>query len=160
MSDPEAGAIDFMYLLDRLEEALATGSRLPLTARTLVDEQECLDILDQMRVAMPSEIKEARRVIAERDTVLAQARDETERIIRTAEHRASRLVEEHTVVRNAQLRANEIEEQAEQDAMNIREEAEKYAETVLTRVQERLEQALSNVRAGLRELETGDVSPR
>jgi vacuolar-type H+-ATPase subunit H len=160
MSDPEAGAVDFMYLLDRLEEALATGSRLPLTARTLVDEQECLDILDQMRVAMPSEIKEARRVIAERDSVMAQAHDESERIIRSAEHRANRLVEEHTLVRNAQLRANQIEEQAEQEAMNIRDEAEKYAETVLTRVQERLEQALTNVRAGLRELETGDVSPR
>jgi vacuolar-type H+-ATPase subunit H len=160
MSDPEAGAVDFMYLLDRLEEALATGSRVPLTARTLVDEQECLDILDQMRVAMPSEIKEARRVIAERDNVLAQARDETERIMRTAEHRASRLVDEHTVVRNAQLRANQIEEQAEQEALNIREDAEKYAEALLTRVQERLEQALSNVRAGLRELETGDVTPR
>lgn len=160
MSDPEAGAVDFMYLLDRLEEALATGSRVPLTARTLVDEQECLDILDQMRVAMPSEIKEARRVIAERDNVLAQARDETERIIRSAEHRASRLVEEHAVVRGAQIRANQIEEQAEHEALTIREEAEKFAEAILTRVQERLEQALSNVRAGLRELETGDVSPR
>jgi vacuolar-type H+-ATPase subunit H len=160
MPDPEAGAVDFMYLLDRLEEALATGSRVPLTARTLVDEQECLDILDQMRVAMPSEIKEARRIIAERDNVLAQARDETERIIRGAENRASRMVDEHAVVRSAQIRANQIEEQAEQEAMNIREEAEKFAEAILTRVQERLEGALSNVRAGLRELETGDVSPR
>jgi hypothetical protein len=128
MSDPEAGAVDFMYLLDRLEEALVTGSRVPLMARTLVDEQECLDILDQMRVAMPTEIKEARRVIAERDHILAQAREETERIVR--------------------------------DAINAREEADKYAETLLTRVQERLEQALTNVRAGLRELETGDVAPR
>jgi vacuolar-type H+-ATPase subunit H len=160
MSDPESGAVDFMYLLDRLEEALATGSRVPLTARTLVDEQECLDILDQMRVAMPSEIKEARRVLAERDNVLAQARDETERIIRGAENRASRMVDEHTVVRSAQLRANQIEEQAEQEALTIREEAEKFAEAILTRVQERLEAALSNVRAGLRELETGDVTPR
>ncbi len=160
MSDPEAGAVDFMYLLDRLEEALVTGSRVPLMARTLVDEQECLDILDQMRVAMPTEIKEARRIIAERDHILAQAREETERILRGAEHRANRLVEEHAVVRSAQTRANEIEEQAEQDSLNVREEAEKYAETVLTRVQERLEQALTNVRAGLRELETGDVSPR
>jgi vacuolar-type H+-ATPase subunit H len=160
MSDPESGAIDFMYLLDRLEEALATGSRLPLTARTLVDEQECLDILDQMRVAMPAEIKEARRVISERDSVLAQGRDEAERVVRSAEHRATRLVEEHTLVRSAQMRASQIEEQAEQEALNIREEAEKYAETILTRAQERLEAALSNVRAGLRELETGDVSPR
>jgi vacuolar-type H+-ATPase subunit H len=160
MSDPEAGAVDFMYLLDRLEEALVTGSRVPLMARTLVDEQECLDILDQMRVAMPTEIKEARRVIAERDHILAQAREETERILRGAEHRANRMVEEHTVVRTAQAKALEIEEQAEHDALSIREEADKYAETLLTRVQERLEQALSNVRAGLRELETGDVAPR
>ena len=160
MSDPEAGAVDFMYLLDRLEEALVTGSRVPLMARTLVDEQECLDILDQMRVAMPTEIKEARRVIAERDHILAQAREETERIVRGAEHRAARLVDEHAVVRGAQSKALQIEEQAEQEAMTIREEADKYAGTLLTRVQERLEQALSNVRAGLRELETGDVASR
>jgi vacuolar-type H+-ATPase subunit H len=160
MTEPEAGAVDFMYLLDRLEEALVTGSRVPLMARTLVDEQECLDILDQMRVAMPNEIKEARRVIAERDHILAQAREETERIVRGAEHRASRMVEEHAVVRSAQNRANQIEEQAEQEALSIREEADKYAETLLTRVQERLEQALSNVRAGLRELETGDLPQR
>lgn len=160
MSDSEAGAVDFMYLLDRLEEALVTGSRVPLMARTLVDEQECLDILDQLRVAMPTEIKEARRIIAERDHILAQAREETERIIRGAEHRASRLVEEHAVVRNAQSRALQLEEQAERDSQQVREEAEQYAETVLTRVQERLDQALSNVRAGLRELEAGDRSPR
>jgi vacuolar-type H+-ATPase subunit H len=158
MSDPEAGAVDFMYLLDRLEEALVTGSRVPLMARTLVDEQECLDILDQMRVAMPSEIKEARRVIAERDHILAQAREETERIMRGAEHRASRLVEEHALTRSAQARALEIEEEAESEAMSVREQADKYAQTVLLRVQERLEQALSNVRAGLRELETGDIA--
>jgi vacuolar-type H+-ATPase subunit H len=160
MSDADGGAVDFMYLLDRLEEALVTGSRVPLTARTLVDEQECLDVLDQMRVAMPNEIKEARRVVAERDHLLAQAREEAERILRTAEHRASRLVEEHALVRTAQARAIQIEERAEQDAMTVRDEAEKYAEALLTRVQERLEQALSNVRAGLRELETGDVAPR
>jgi vacuolar-type H+-ATPase subunit H len=160
MSDSEAGAVDFMYLLDRLEEALVTGSRVPLMARTLVDEQECLDILDQLRVAMPTEIKEARRIIAERDHILAQAREETERIIRGAEHRASRLVEEHAVVRSAQARALQLEEQAEHDSQQVREEAEQYAETVLTRVQERLDQALSNVRAGLRELEAVDRPPR
>lgn len=160
MPEPDAGAVDFLYLLDRLEEVLATGSRVPLTARTLVDEQECLDILDQMRVAMPNEIKEARRVLAERDHVLAQAREEMDRIIRGAESRAARLVDEHGLVRAAQARAIQIEERAEREAMAIREEAEKYAEALLSRVQERLEQALANVRAGLRELETGDTGPR
>lgn len=160
MSDPEAGAVDFMYLLDRLEETLVAGSRVPLTARTLVDEHECLEILDQLRVAMPTEIKEARRIIAERDHLLAQAREETERIIRGAEHRAGRLIEEHAVVRGAQSRALQIEEQADRDAIQIREEAEHYAEKVLSRVQERLDQALTQVRAGLRELEASDHPAR
>ena len=154
------GAVDFMYLLDRLEEALVTGSRVPLMQRTLVDEQECLDILDQMRVAMPTEIKEARRVIAEREHILAEAREEGERIVAGAKKHANRLVDEHAVVRAAELRASEIEEQAERDALTTREDADRYAGTLLTRVQERLEQALSSVRTGLRELETGDIAPR
>lgn len=152
MTVPEPGAGDFLYLLDRLEEALVTGSRVPLTARTLVDEQECLDIIDQLRVSLPRELKEARRILEERDEILAQAQDETERAIRAAEARASRLVEEHALVRTANARALAIEERAEQEAQAIRLEAERYAQQLLQRVQERLDQALSGVRAGLREL--------
>jgi hypothetical protein len=76
VTTPEPGTVDFIYLLDRLEEALAAGSRVPLTARTLVDEQECLDIVDQMRVTLPTEVKYARRLVAEREHLLAQARDD------------------------------------------------------------------------------------
>jgi vacuolar-type H+-ATPase subunit H len=157
---PEPGTVDFMYLLDRLEETLVTGSRVPLTARTLVDEQECLDILDQMRVALPGEVKYARRMVEERDTLLNQAREEAERIVRNAEAKAVRLVEEHIVVRDAQARALQIEDEAERSAEQIRGEAELYAGKVLSRVGERLEHALGSVRAGIRELETGDIDPR
>ena len=154
----EPGTVDFLYLLDRLEDALATGSRVPLTDRTLVDEQECLDILDQMRVALPDEVKHARRIVAEREHLLAQAREETERTIRDAELRAGRLVEEHALVRAAQTRAIEIEDAAERAAAEIRAEAERYARRVLGRLKERLEQALGNVKTGLRELEVGDIT--
>lgn len=159
MTVPEPGTVDFMYLLDRMEEALAAGSRVPLTDRTLVDEQECLDILDQMRVALPDEVKYARRVVAEREHLLAQAREEVERIIRNAELRAGRLVEEHAMVRAAQGRALQIEDGAERAAEQIRAEAERYARLVLGRVAERLEQALGGVKAGLRELESSDSRP-
>ena len=160
MTVPEPGAGDFLYLLDRLEEALVTGSRVPLTARTLVDEQECLDIIDQLRVSLPRELKEARRILEERDQILAQAEEETERAIRAAEARASRLVEEHAVVRAANARAVSIEERAEEEAQEIRLEAERYAQQLLQRVQERLDQALNGVRAGLRELGQPDSVDR
>ena len=155
LAAPEPGTVDFMYLLDRLEEALAEGSRLPLTARTLVDEQECLNILDQMRIALPIEMAHARRIVSEQENLLARARDEADRIIRNAEMRAGRLTEEHALARAAQARALQIEDGAERAAREIRAEAERYAEVVLARVGERLEQALANVKAGLRELETG-----
>jgi vacuolar-type H+-ATPase subunit H len=156
----EPGTVDFLYLLDRLEEALVTGSRVPLTARTLVDEQECLDIIDQMRAALPSEVKYARRVVEERENLLAQAHEEAERVVRNAEMKAGRLVEDHALVRAAQTRALQIEDEAERTADEIRAEAERYAGRLLGRVTERLEQALDNVRVGLRELEAGDVATR
>ena len=156
---PEPGTIDFLYLLDRLEEALSEGSRLPLTARTLVDEQECLAIVDQMRIALPAEVAQARRIVAEQEDVLARARDEADRLIRNAETRAGRLTEEHALARAAQARAIQIEDAAERAARQIHADAERYAELVLGRVGERLEQAMAGIKAGLRELEAGEGRP-
>src|SRR2546426_1446004 len=102
--------MDILYLLDQLEEVLGAGSRLPLTSRTLVDEQEILDILDQIRVSIPDEIKAARRQMQEREQLLADAHAEADHLIREAEeHIASRLAEHH-LVRSAESRAAEIEE--------------------------------------------------
>jgi vacuolar-type H+-ATPase subunit H len=113
-----------------------------------------------MRVALPSEVKYARRLVEERDSLLAQAHDEAERVVRNAEMKAGRLVEDHALVRAAQTRALQIEDEAERTADEIRAEAERYAGRLLGRVTERLEQALDNVRVGLRELEAGDVATR
>jgi len=95
------GGIDVLYLLDRLEEVLSAGQHVPLTSRTLIDEQECLELLDQIRVTLPEEIKQARRVAQERDRLLAEARAEAERIIQRAENEAGDLLTEHGLVRAA-----------------------------------------------------------
>src|SRR5438874_7418002 len=91
-------SVDILYLLDQLEEVLGAGSHLPMTSRTLVDEQEILDILDQIRVPIPDEIKAARRVTQERDQLLADARAEADRLVREADSRvADRLADHHLV---------------------------------------------------------------
>lgn len=160
MTRHEPGAVDFMYLLDRLEEALAEGSRVPLTARTLVDEQECLNIVDQIRSALPIEIVRARKMLADQEQLLAQAREDADRVVRNAEIRAGRMIEEHALTRNAQARAVQIEDKAEHDAREIRAEAERYAELILSRIAGRLDGALDTVKAGLRELKASDIAPR
>lgn len=119
--------MDILYLLDRLEEVLSSGSRLPFTSRSLVDEDELLDILDQIRVAIPEELKAARRLTQEREQVLAEARAEAERVVREAEQQVAGRVSDHALVLAAEGRARQIEEDAAQEAEEIRHQADRYA---------------------------------
>ena len=112
--------MDILYLLDQLEEVLGGGSRLPLTSRTLVDEQEILDILDQIRVSIPDELKAARRLTQERDQLLADAHAEAQRILSDADAQVAERVAEHNVARIAEQRAADIQERAFQQAEEVR----------------------------------------
>jgi len=145
--------MDILYLLDQLEEVLGAGSRLPLTSRTLVDEPEILDILDQIRVSIPEEVKAGRRLTQERDQVVADARAEAERILRDAEVAAAERVGEHHLVRAAELRAGDIEERAIRQAAEIRREADAYAYRVLQKLREQIGQVAQTVDRGIGELE-------
>lgn len=146
--------MDILYLLDQLEEVLAAGSRLPLTSRTLVDEQEILDILDQIRVSIPDEIKAARRLTQERDQVIAEARAEGDRIVREADALAAERLSEHALVRAAESRAADIEDRALRQAEDVRREAEAYAYRVLEKLRDQIGQVGQTVDRGLQELDT------
>lgn len=145
--------MDILYLLDQLEEVLGAGSRLPLTSRTLVDEQEILDILDQIRVSIPDELKAARRLTQERDQVMADAQAEAERILHDADARAAERVADHHLVRTAEHRAADIEDRAMRQAADVRREADAYAYRVLQKLREQVGQVAQTVDRGLSELE-------
>lgn len=121
-------------MLDRLEEVLGAGTRLPFTARTLVDEQECLDILDQIKVAVPEELKAARRLAQERDQLLNDARAEASRVVREADQQVASRITDHALVRAAEDRAALIEDEALREAEQVRREADEYAYRVLERL--------------------------
>lgn len=144
--------MDILYLLDRLEEELTAGRRLPFSDRTLVDEQECLDILDQIRVAVPEEIKAAKRVTQERDSVLKEAQAEADRILKDADRQVAGRVSEHALAQAAQERAAELEEEALRAADEIRREADRYAIRVLEKLRGHISQAADAVERGLEDL--------
>ena len=150
-------AVDILYLLDQLEEVLGGGSRLPLTSRTLVDEQEILDILDQIRVSIPDELTAARRLTQDRDQIMADAHAEAERILRDADLQAANRVADHSLVRAAELRAADIEDRALHQAAEVRREADAYAHRVLQKLREQIAQVAQTVDRGLSELETRRV---
>jgi cell division septum initiation protein DivIVA len=150
--------VDILYLLDQLEEVLGAGSRLPLTSRTLVDEPEILDILDQIRVSIPDELKAARRLTQERDQVIADAQAEADRILRDADAQAAERVAEHALVRAAEMHASDIEERAMQQAATIRRDADAYAYTVLQKLRDQIGQVAVTVDRGMSELEAHHTS--
>ena len=145
--------MDVLYLLDQLEEVLGAGSRVPLTSRTLVDEPEILDIIDQIRLSIPEEIKAAKRLTEERDQVLSAARVEAERIMQEADAQAAERVGEHHLVRSAESRAADIQDRALEQAAQIRREADAYAHRVLLKLREQISQVSGTVDRGIGELE-------
>lgn len=112
---------------------------VPFSAKRMVDEDECLDILDQMRVAIPEEIRQARRVTQDKERILAQAKEEGERVVMLAKEQAARLTGQEAILHAAEERVAQIQAQAEADAQNIRNGADLYAQQILADLQKRLD---------------------
>ena len=145
--------MDIQHLIDRLEQSLNESRRVPLTSSLIVDEDRIFNIIDQMRVSIPEEVKRAGRVEAEKDRILAQAKEEAERIRGLAKQEAMELVKRDAITASAQQRAENIIERARREADNLRNEADVYVMDVLSKLEEDLLRSLSVVRNGMRKIE-------
>lgn len=145
--------MDIQHLVDRLEEALNQSTRVPLSAYLMVNEDKVYGIVDQMRVAIPEEVKRANRVEAEKDRILAQAQEEAERIRELARQEAAELVKRDAIMANAQQRAENILERSRRDADVLRHDADVYVIEVLTKLEEDLLRSLAVVRNGMRKVQ-------
>jgi hypothetical protein len=145
--------MDILHLVDRLEETVKKSPRLPLTALRWVDERRIWALLDQMRISIPEEVRKAQRTNRERDRLLAQAREEGERLVQRAQERASELTAEHVIAQLAEERATTIRERAEREAVDLRAEADDYAFGVLCQMEEDLRRALKVVENGIRKIQ-------
>ena len=150
--------MDIQHLVDRLEQALNESTRVPLSAYLLVNEEKVYSLLDQMRVAVPEEIKRANRVEAEKDRILAQAKEEAERIRELSRQEAGELVKRDAIVNAAQHRAENILERARRDAEALRQDADVYIVDVLQRLEQDLARTMTVVRNGLEKVQTEQVA--
>lgn len=147
--------MDILHLIDQLEAAINNGWHIPLTSDVIVNEEEVLRILDEMRSRIPQEVQQAKRLLQEKDRVLAQAREERERIVALAGQEAARLTEESEITRAAMVRAQTIVERAKREAESIRKGADEYVVEVLGDLQRQLEQLLRTVNNGIMVIQQG-----
>ena len=142
--------MDILQLIDRLEELFNESKSIPLTRNVMVDEDRMLDIIDQMRIAIPEEVKKAQQLLGQRDRVLAQAQEEANRTLEIARQKADQLTSKELVMQEAQRRADQILVQARADAETVRSEADDYVMNSLTQLQDELERITNQVINGLR----------
>jgi cell division septum initiation protein DivIVA len=140
--------MDVMQLIDRLEQLVTSGTRLPLSSRTMIDEQAFLDIIDQLRVTVPEELKQARRVTQERERVMQQAHAEAEKIISAAQERATVMMQENELMRQAEAEARRVVTEAEDEAERVRRGADEYAFDVLSGLENELTKLVATARKG------------
>lgn len=122
---------DIYHLIDRLERLFNDSWQVPLSTYLVVNEEDCLDIVDQMRTAIPQEIRQGERIQQERERIIAQAEEEAERVVQLARDRAAGLVDEHDLIQAANQRAETIIERAQLEAQQLKGEADEYARQVL-----------------------------
>jgi len=145
--------MDILHLVDRLEELFNESRPIPLTHNVIVDEDRFLDIIDQMRISIPEEVKKAQQIYTQKDRVLAQAQEEVNRTLALAREKADLLVEKDGLTQEAQKRAGQILDQARMEAENIKAGADQYALDSLLNLEMELERVMKQVRNGIQVLE-------
>jgi cell division septum initiation protein DivIVA len=146
--------MDILHLVDRLEELFNESRSIPLTHSGMVNEERILDIIDQMRVSIPEEIKKAQQLLAQRDRIMAQSKEEADRTIQIARDKSAELVERDSIVEAARARAEEIMEQARLENEKTKREADEYVLQSLTSLEAELDRILVQVRNGIRTLQS------
>ena len=144
--------MDILHLVDRLEELFNNSKPIPLSRNVVVDENAFMDIIDQMRISIPDEIKKAQQVIAQKDRILAQAQEEANRTVSIAREKSERMVEKSDVNQSAQSKADDIIRQAEIDAEQSQHDADRYVVDTLAGLERELKRILAQVENGINSL--------
>lgn len=150
--------MDILNLVDKLEELFSQGRSIPMTHNVIVDEDRMLDIIDQMRISIPDEIKRSQQILAQRDRILAQAKEEHDRTIEIAKEKREQLTSSNEITAEAKKRADQIISQAYTEAEVIKREADKYALDTLKRLELEMDRTINQVRNGIRTLQRDQES--
>ncbi len=146
--------MDIDFRIKQLEDFLLKNSpKIPLSANRAVNEADARRLLEELRAALPAELTQARQVLAEREAMLAQARQEGERIIAAAREEAQKLTDEHRLMQEARHQAGVTRQRAQEEAAALRADADEYVFDTLSQLQQELARLQRTVDNGLQKLE-------
>lgn len=144
--------MEILSLLETLEDIIENAVSVPFSGKCMVDRGEILELIQEIRLKLPDDIKQAKWVSKERSRILAEAQQEADNIVKNAESRIASLVNDHEIIKKAQEQAETIIGNAKKNAREIRLGTREYADNLLGRVEEMLEEMLKEIKEDRNEL--------
>ena len=149
----ERGKImEIFTLLETLEDIMERSRSLPFTDKGIVDKEEVLEIIKEIRLKLPDELKQAKWVKEERGRILVEAQKEADGIVKEAENRIISMIDEHEITRKAYEQKAQIIETANEMSREISKGTKEYADNILEKVEGVLQEALKTVENNRKEL--------
>ncbi len=144
--------MEIFTLLETMEELLENSKNLPFSGKAMVDREELLDLIKEMRIKLPDELKQAKWVKEERQRILVEAQKEADDIVKEAENRIISMIDEHEITRKAYEQKAEIIETANEMSREISKGTKEYADSILQNVEAALQGALDTIQNNRKEL--------
>jgi hypothetical protein len=144
--------MEFINLLDVLEEIIRKGTKVPLSDRCIVDKVEALELIREIRLKLPEEIKASKRVWDERERLISEAQRQAATIIRDAEVKGKQLIDNNEIVRQAEIIARDTVDTSQKKAREIRLGSREYVDGVLEDLEKFLKDNLGEVQANRQSL--------
>ncbi len=145
--------MELLELLEQIEEIVENSMNVPLSGgKCLLDRESILDLVQEIRLKLPDDLKMAKRITEEKQRVLTEAQQEAENILKNAESRIAALVDENEITKKAYEQAEVIISNAKKNAREIRLGTREYADGILNKVEEILEDTLDVIKVNRQEL--------
>lgn len=150
--------MDILYLVDRLENLIAGSRRMPLVNQIIIKESDILNIVDQLRTTIPDEIKQARRIIQDKERILAQAQADANALLARARDESEQAVNREGLLKAAQARSQELLRQTEVETELLKNEADNYVVETLRALRDHLNSIETNIGRSILSIEKGLAS--
>ena len=134
--------------IDRLEYLIAHSRQIPLTRTVVIDQEEALACIDDLRLSLPDEVKQARWTLQEQQRLLSEAQAEAARVVNKASERAQTMMGQQELMKRAEKQAEVILKEASAKAEETRRAADRYAWEVMQSLEAQLLRTVSTVKKG------------
>ena len=145
--------MDALEILDILEDTISKGVPVPFSGRCMLDKEELLELIQEIRLNLPNDLKQAKWVKEERQRILDEAKQEADDMIKGAEDKIISLINENEITRRSAAQSEQILDDAQKKSEKINQSSYLYADGLLEYVEDAVTKAMNEIEKCAKEID-------